>query len=226
MSFRSDDALDRLVSLLPLAHRQAGLSPGLRRVHQAFLRSLVERGRPLDDAELAAVAPGHDAAAATSVLVSLDLIVVNREGKPVGAYPLTVEHTAFEVTVNGNTIWAMCALDALSVAPVFDASVRIRSRCQVTGAEILVQMQGAHVTGASPGLDVQVGVWWRDAGPVAARALCAGIVFLRDQPAAVQWQAGRTTDHDFAPLPEAVGVGARFFAPLMASPEPLDAMAG
>ena len=223
MSQVSDYALNRLVSLLPLAGRQATLSPELRQLHQAFLRSMVDRGRPLNEAELAAAAPGHDAVAAVFTLESLDLIVMDREGRPAGAYPLTTEPTAFQVTVNGNTIWAMCALDAMSVAPMFDTAVTIRSRCPVTGAEILVEMQGGRVTTASPGPNVQVGVWWRDPGAVAARGFCPGVVFLRDKAAARQWQAGRTTDHDFASLSDAADVGARFFRPLMA-PQP--ALAG
>lgn len=157
MSKISDYALDRLVSLLPLAGRQATLSPELRQLHQAFLRSMVDRGRPLNGAELAAAAPGHDALAAVFTLESLDLIVMDREGRPAGAYPLTTEPTAFHVGVNGNTIWAMCALDAISVAPMFDTAVAIRSRCPVTGAEILVEMQGSRVSTASPGPNVQVG---------------------------------------------------------------------
>ena len=216
MSKIADYALNRLLSILPLPQRQATLSPELRKLHQAILRSLVERGRPLTRAEMAAAAPRHDPFAAVWTLASLDLIVLCPGGNPVGAYPITTEPTPHEVCVNGNSIWAMCALDAVSVAPMFDAEVAIRSRCPDTSAEIRITMRGSTVLNISPGPDVQVGVWWRDPGAVAARSLCAGIMFLRDRTAAAHWQGGRTGDHDFATVAAAVEIGERFFRPLLA----------
>jgi len=216
MSQVTDYALNRLISLLPLPQRQATLSPELRKLHQAFLRSLVERGRPLTEAEIAAALPGRDAFAAVWTLSSLDLIVLDRHGRPAGAYPVTTERTPHEVSVNGNTIWAMCAFDAVAVAPMFNAEVAIRSRCPVTGDEIAVSMKGNDVISISPGSDVQVGMWWRDPGAVAARNFCPGLMFLRDRTAAVQWQGGRVADHDFATIATMAEVGARFFQPLLA----------
>ena len=216
MSQVSDYALNRLTSLLPLPLRQATLSTELRQLHQQFLRSLVERGKALTNEEIAAVAPGHDAFAALWTLASLDLLVLDRSGRPIGAYPLTTERTPHEVHVNGNTLWAMCALDAVSVAPLFDADVDVRSRCPVTGVEIVIRMHGADIVHISPDSDVQLGVWWRDPGAVAARNFCPGVVFLRDKAAAAQWQGGRSEDHDFAPVTDAVDVGTRFFRPMLA----------
>ena len=224
MSQATDYALNRLSSLLPLAERQATLSPELRKLHQQFLRSLVERGRPLTEEEIAAAAPGRDAFAAVWTLSSLDLIVLDRSGKPVGAYPVTAERTPHEVRVNGNSIWAMCAFAAVAVAPTFNAEVAIRSRCPVTGDEIAVSMKGNTVISVSPSPDVQVGVWWRDPGAVAARNFCPGLMFLRDQKAAVHWQGGRIKDHDFGTIADMAEVGARFFLPLMAE-APVPAMA-
>lgn len=215
MSQVVDYALNRLLGLLPLAARQATLSPELRKVHQAFLRSLVDRGRPLAEAEIAALAPGHDALTAIWTLASLDLLVLGRNGQPAGAYPVTTEMTPHQVTVNGNAIWAMCAMDALAVAPMFNTKVTVHSRCPITGVEIMVKMSGASLLEVLPGPDVKVGVWWRDPGAVAAKNFCPGVMFLRDSAAALRWLGDSTSDHDFAPLADAVQIADRFFHPLV-----------
>jgi len=219
----TDYALTRLRSLLPLAERQRTLSPELQKVHRSILQSLVHRGRPLNLTECGRTAAGYDAATAILMLASVDLVVVDSHGNPAGAYPLTTVTTPFEVTVDGNTIWAMCALDAVSVAPTFDVTATIRSRCPVTGISIDITMQGNRIVETSPGTEPQVGVWWRDPGPVAAQGFCPGVVFLRDAAAASQWQAGRM-DHEFVSLVDAVEIGERFFRPLLESrPELVEA---
>lgn len=215
MSTLRDAMFHRLNDLLPLAERQATLAPDLRRVHQQILRSLVERGRPLSIPEIAEMVPAHDAFAAIWTLKSLDLIVLDALGHPAGAYPVTVEQTPHEVSVNGNKIFAMCALDAVAVAPMFDTRTEIRSRCAVTCDEIAITMKGSEIVTMTPGPDVQIGVWWRDPGSIAARNFCPGIMFLRDRVAAEKWRGSRTADHDFAPVSEAVEVARRFFLPLI-----------
>jgi mercuric reductase len=222
MSPVADHVLNRLTALLPLPARQAALPPELRKLHRSFLRSLVERGRVMTESEIAAMAPGGDGSAAIWTLASLDLIVLGMTGAPVGAYPVTTERTPHEVTVDGTRIWAMCAFDAVSVEPMFGTPVVTRSRCPVTGAEILIEQRGGRIATVRPSPAVQVGVWWRNPGAVAARNFCPGIMFLRDTTAALQWQAGLTVDHEFCSLEDAVEAGARFFRPLLEQrmPEP------
>jgi hypothetical protein len=212
MSEMADTALARLVSSLPLATRQANLPRPLRLLHQAILRSLAERGRALSHAEIQALVPDHSPSVALWTLASLDLVVLKHDGSLAGAYPLTTEPTPHEIGVNGNWLWAMCAMDALAVAPLFDTSVEIGSECPITGAKIRLWMTGEQVLDAKPGPDVQLGIWWRQPYTNAARNFCPGVMFLRDVDAAQAWRDGRA-DHDFAPLPVAVDVAARFFRP-------------
>ena len=226
MSEVADHALARLVSLLPLASRQASLPRELRVLHRAILRSLAERGRPLSDPEIQALMPDHSPSVVLWTLAAEDLVVMKHGRTLVGAYPLTTEPTPHEVLINGNRLWAMCAMDALAVAPLFDASVDIASECPVTGAAIRLSMKGEQLVDVTPGPSVQLGIRWRDPYTCAARNFCPGIMFLRDVEAAQRWQNGRVADHDFAPLPVAVEVAARFFRPFFVdAPAPAYAMA-
>jgi len=215
MSTLADYVVARLSAVLPLASRQAALPSALRAVHRTILRSLVDHGTLPDDAQLAAIAPGHDPYLAVWTLAANDLVVVDAHGRLTGAYPLTTERTPHVVTLNCHQLRAMCAFDALSVAPMFDTRAVVRSRCPITGEAIEIVQEGSWVVTATPSLDVQVGVWWRDPGTCAARSFCPGVVFLRDRQAAERWQAGRGADHDFAGLDDTVEAGARFFRPLL-----------
>lgn len=215
MSTISDHVVTKLTGMLPLTQRQAALAPELRQIHREFLRSLVERGRPLTRPEIAAMAPGGDATSAIWTLAANDLIVLDAHNRPVGAYPVTLEETPHVVNIGGNSLWAMCAFDAVSVAPMFGKDVTVSSRCPVTGAAIHLEQKNHTIVTALPSRDVQVGVWWRDPGAVAARNLCPGIVFLRDRAAAEAWQAGDPANREFAGLEDAVEAGSRFFSPLI-----------
>jgi mercuric reductase len=218
MSRISDYTVNRLTGVLPLADRQAALPPKLQQLHRAFLRSLVDRGRPMTRAEIAAIAPGGDATAAIWMLAANDLIVLDAHGNPVGAYPITTQETPHKIQMGATAIWAMCAFDAAAVAPAFDQHVVVTSRCPITGEEIVVEQRGTTILSAHPSGDIQVGVWWRDPGACAARNFCPGVVFLADRPAALKWQAGDPKNREFAGIADAIEAGAAFFRPLVGPP--------
>jgi hypothetical protein len=218
MSKISDYTVSRLTGVLPLADRQAALSPQLQHLHRAFLRSLVERGRPLTHAEVTTLAPGGDATAALWALAADDLIVLDQLGNPVGAYPLTVQQTPHRVQIGGTGIFAMCAFDAVAVAPAFEQKTIVRSRCPITGDDVVVEQDGTTLFSARPSGDIQVGVWWRDPGSCAARNFCPGVVFLADRPAALKWQAGDPKNREFAGIKDAIEAAAAFFKPVVGSP--------
>lgn len=213
MSDHVDRVLERLVSLFPLPLRQAALPAPLRRVHQSMLRSFVERGTALDDAT--ARTSDAERSRAIATLAAEDLIVVS-DDRVTGAYPFTTEPTPHQIVVNGHTLWTMCALDALAVAPVFDVEVSITSRCPVSGSAVEIEMRGDRRVSVRPGPGIQLGFAWRTPGTCAARNFCPGITFLRDEGALQQWREGQDVDHDAITLEEAVVVGVRFFGPLMA----------
>ncbi|MDZ7752840.1 MAG: alkylmercury lyase family protein [Gammaproteobacteria bacterium] len=213
---KTTSAVAKLNQQLPLTARQRRLPEPLAAAHRAMLRSLAERGRPLDAEELAALVGTRDTAGALERLGKDDLVVLNSDGTAVGAYPMTIEDTPHRLRVNGRPVHAMCALDAVSVGPMFDAEVAIESRCAVTGEPIRIRQRGAQILAAEPSDDVRVGVRWQQPEGHAAHSMCMEMVFLKDGETARRWLAtGEGEDKSQYTLDDAVAFGAGFFLPLV-----------
>jgi mercuric reductase len=225
-------ALQRLHDLLPLKERQESLDRPMLELHRAILRSLVEQGRPLTRAEIAKKLGSDDAAArAVAILGSYDLIVRNplrvrdtetnalvvldaKGGDVVGAYPITTEETPHKVSVNGNKLYAMCAVDALSVGVMFNTETLIQSNCHVTGAPVTIRQRGKEVLEANPP-DVRVGVRWQRLIDTCAHVMCRQMVFLRDEATAQAWLNTDPVSKELFTVPEAIMFGEAFFTPLL-----------
>lgn len=234
---RLGECLRHLHDLLPLKERQQSLVAEHKRVHQAILRTLVEEGRALSRGEIAAMLGVSEerAASVIALLGSYDLVVRNElavtdahtgrlvildamGGDVVGAYPVTTEETIHHVHVNGQNIFAMCAVDALAVGPMFGVDVEISSQCAVTGDSVQVRQRGPQVLGASPSAErIRVGVRWQRPTTCAAHVLCRQMVFLRDLEVAREWAGGDPVTKELFTLPEAIAFGDAFFRPLMDS---------
>lgn len=209
-------AVDKLNSLLPLAARQQQLDAELQELHRAILNAFVEQGRPLPITEAAAHLSQHSVEQAFQILAQNDLIVLDVEQQMImGAYPLTYEVTPHVVEVNGHAINAMCALDALSVAPMFGVETSIKSSCAISGTPVSIHMQGEQVTATDVTDDLYVGIRWQAPCGAAAHSLCRDMVFLLGQEAAEKWQQRSETEGSVFDLATAVAIGSEFFRPLL-----------
>lgn len=209
-------AVDRLNSQLPLKTRQDQLPAVLKAAHQNVLYSMAKSGRPPSLEELAQQLGIENIAAALQRLGSDDLVVLDAEGnQPLGAYPITNEQTPHKISINGHTIYAMCALDAVSVAPMFETKVQIDSSCHVSNTPISIRMQGSDILEALPSEQVTVGIRWQMPSEVAAHSMCMEMVFLKDRQTAQAWQDGDIENISLFTLPEAVAFGQAFFMPLL-----------
>jgi mercuric reductase len=210
-----NDALDRLNSLLPLASNQQRLPAALRELHRLILQGFAEHGHaPSREAmaERLADVPLDDA---LQQLAADDLVVLSPDRREVtGAYPFTIEERVHTVSINGRQLHAMCALDAMSVAPMFDAVTTVCSRCHVSGEPVEVSMQGNRVTSSRPDRP-WFGIRWQGTSGCAARSLCLDMVFLRDEATARAWQAQDSENISILDLQSAVRLGAAFFCPLL-----------
>ncbi len=229
-------ALLHLNDLLPLKARQDSLTPENRKLHRSILQTLVEKGRVMSEDEIAKVA-GSPAAgrSAVALLGAYDLVVrgpltvtdarTGREvvvdaigGEVVGAYPVTTEVTPHRITVNGHSIYAMCAVDALAVAPLFGGEVRIDSVCHVTGEPIHIAMKGKKIVECKPcsAEEMRIGVRWQRVTTTAAHGLCRQMVFLKDAATAAKWQSRDPGSIDIFTSAEAMDFAEAFFRPLLA----------
>ena len=208
-------ALDKLNSLLPLKARQSQLEPQLRDLHIAILRYFASAGQPMSRDQVAQQLGGDDVDAALGRLADDDLIVLSPDRQRItGAYPFSAEERTHAVLVNGHTVHAMCALDALAIAPMFETATRIDSRCHITSTPIEIRMQGEELLTAKPG-DVRIGIHWQGTLGCAAQSLCMEMVFLGDAEIAQRWQQQDSDNTDLFELPDAVRFAAAYFRPLL-----------
>lgn len=208
-------AVDRLNRQLPLKARQDQLSPVLKTLHQMILHSLAMRGTvPVFD-EMAELLGESQRASAIQTLANRDLIVLDASNtEVVGAYPLTTEVTPHRLRIGSHSLCAMCALDAVSVAPMFATEVKIDSHCHVTGGAVHIHMHGSEVIASAPA-EVLVGIRWQRPCGVAAHSMCTEMVFLNDRPSAQQWQGDKVDTISLFSLNEAIAFGRAFFMPLL-----------
>lgn len=74
-------------------------------------------------------------------LASEDLIHFDSAGEITVAYPFSGRPTVHRVEIEGRTVYAMCALDALGIAQMIGRPIDITSRDPVTADEISVGLQ-------------------------------------------------------------------------------------
>lgn len=223
--------LNHLESLLPLPRRHRELSPALRSVHRMILQSFVDTGKPPTQARIAAIL-GSKASAlvALGTLQAADLVVLsapapfNERTKQfvaeptaeiTGAYPMTTNATVHKVTSNGQVVHAMCAVDALSISPMFNRETLIESKCHVTGTLIRIRQTGARVMEAMPSADIRVGIRWQSLQGCAAKTICTEMAYLRDAETAEKWRKTDPDSIDILTLDEAIELGTAFFVPLL-----------
>ncbi len=210
-------AVDKLNGLLPLAARQQQLDAELRELHRVILGTFVEQGRPLPITAAVGHLSQHSVDEAFQILAQNDLIVLDVEQQMImGAYPLSYEVTPHVVEVNGHAINAMCALDALSVAPMFEVESDIKSSCAMGGSPLSIHMQGEQITSVDMEDDLYVGIRWQAPCGAAAHSLCRDMVFLLGQEAADKWRQRSDIEGSIFDLPTAVAIGSAFFRPLLA----------
>jgi mercuric reductase len=215
MDATARDGFARLTKIIPLATRQAALPPAWRAAHRAILVGYAVDGRPPRRADLAAMPGIDDADALLARLDGDDMVVLDATGEIAGAYPFTSEATPHTVTLGDATLHAMCAVDALSVAPMLGCTARVDSRCAVSDVPVCVAMDGLAVTECTPA-ELWVGIHWAPACGHTAHSLCRQMLFLAGGANAEAWQATAPEARRCYTLRQAIDLGAAFFVPLLA----------
>ena len=211
MDSKTDTALRRLESILPLHSGLQSLGSEDAALYCRLLDSYVQRGRTLSRDEVAGLV--GDAEATLNRLVDSRLIVLDADGNTAGAYPFTSQQREHRVHINGVMVHCMCALDALAVSPMFGLPAVIESVCRVTGQAIHLEQNGTSLDGT---LNACFGIDWGAAAGdvVCAESLCLEMMFLADTDVAGRWRAGSPQTRETFDLPAAVEFAAAFFVPL------------
>jgi len=212
MDNKVNTALERLDAILPLLSGLQSLSNEDAGLYCKLLNNYVEQGRTLTRDEVAGVV--GNAEQALNNIVDSKLIVLDSEGNPAGAYPFTSQEREHKVHINGVIAHCMCALDALSVSPMFNKPTVIDSECRVTGDRIHIEQNGTTFTDGT--LDAWFGINWGAAAndTVCAESLCLEMMFLANEEIASQWLAESPDTREIFDLQSAVEFAAAFFVPL------------
>jgi len=130
--------------------RTARLSQPEREFYFWILRQFAAAAPPDRGAMRAAARRiGLDPDNAFAALGRDDLVHADESGRPVVAYPFSAEERGHRVLIDGkHRVQAMCAIDALGIAPMLDLAIEIVSRDPLSGGEIWVR------------LDPAEGAWW------------------------------------------------------------------
>ena len=214
MNTKVQKAVDRLNKILPLTERLKKLSDEDANIYQLILKSYVELGRTLNKDEIAEHVKDIDATIDT--LRSNDMVVFDSSDEPVGAYPFTMEQREHKVKVNNHTVHSMCALDALSVSPMFGQKTHIDSKCHETGAPISIDQFNQTISNSAENKEVRFGINWNSAANnCCATSLCTEMIFLKGRETADKWLAADSENREFFTLDEAIDFSTQFFKPLL-----------
>lgn len=199
-----ESALEKLNTLLPLRERQQGLQLKYRESHRNILNTFSKEGKSPDNIEQSIL----------NILSENDLVVLGDNGEVVGAYPFSLRETAHQFFNESINLYAMCAFDAVAIAPVFNIKTNIISRCHLSNEIIEITQNAKHVTNVQPSKNIYIGIRWQSAGSCAADNLCMEMVFLKDEQTAIQWQ---NNDEDFSifALKDAIKFAVNYFKPLL-----------
>ena len=212
MNTKVNTALKRLDSILPLVSGLKSLSGDDAALYCKLLNSYVQQGRTLTRKEVGELVDDVDQVLKN--IVSSKLIVLDADGNPAGAYPITSEEREHKVHVNNVTVHCMCALDALAISPMFNTPTVIDSQCRVTGEKIHIEQNCTEFSGGT--LDAWFGINWGAATSdiVCAESLCMEMMFLANETVAHEWVAESPDTREIFDLLSAVDFAAGFFVPL------------
>ena len=214
MSLKIENAVDQLKKILPLADRQKNLNHETANVYQMILSSYVLQGRTLNKSEISEQVGNLDQVIKT--LRMNDMVVFDANDEPVGAYPFTMEPRDHKVSINGHTVYAMCALDALAISPMFKLKTHIDSSCHVSGASISIDQLDREVLNRAENTPIHFGINWNSAANnCCATSLCSEMIFLKNKEIAQAWFIEDSQNREIFSLDEAIDFASQYFAPLI-----------
>lgn len=170
--------------------RLSALTGGERRLYRSILTSF-RAGTALGRDELAELASRLDLELepALARLAREDLVHADEHGSILVAYPFSGRPTAHRVFFDGHEVYAMCAIDALGIAPMLGEAIEICSRDPLTDEEINVQLEPDGQGSWRP--REAVVVCGTAGGGDACSGCCPVLNFFASTTSAQRWLASR-----------------------------------
>ena len=129
---------------------QPAATPPEDTVRAAVLRRLL-RGEPVDPASVAAEAHVSLPTVAQALAsLSASGAIYLADGAVAAAYPLSAVPTEHRVRLDGATVYACCAIDALAVPAMANRAGTIASRCAYCGTDITVALREDRLISSEP----------------------------------------------------------------------------
>lgn len=140
MSSTQDEGV-RTLARAGTAERLEALTPATRELHRMVLHSFMENGEPPDHDQLRAMAAKlHiEMTNALARLAEADLVHTDDSGRVLVAYPFSGRPLGHAVHLDGVTVEAMCAIDALGIPLMTGRDAVITATDAATDAPIRVQ---------------------------------------------------------------------------------------
>lgn len=193
---RFQSAMQQLTEEFPLQHRVTNALPEIQAAYVQVLRHWLEQAAP----------PGRDivSAAALDALAAMDAVVVDAHG--IGCYPFSARDTGIRAHIEGKSVWAMCALDALAIARLNHKASRVTARCTACRCHLTIPVaaNGSVEQAACEGIRVVRLPHGPQGGPCCEN-LCSTIRFLCKHCSVPSGVESYT-------LPEAAALGNNLFA--------------
>ena len=192
--------------------RALTIGAGALRLYRALIDTVLATGALPDDRALRATTglDGAALAAGYEELVAADWAGRGAGGALTALYPFSLVPTPVRVTLDGVTRDAMCAIDALGVAPLLDHPTTIASVCVVCGAALALAVAPDGPRLASP---PGIGVVQRRAVGPAHLNRCGAIRFVcSPEHGAAHVAASGDPDDTFLPLDAAFARARTIFA--------------
>jgi len=210
-----DAAVQRLARILPLKKQLDELSPAQAKIYLAVINSFYRNGRAALVSELNQV--DANATAILAQLAEKDMLTLDHRAEVKGCYPFTMEPRVHRIELNGHRVHAMCAMDALAPAAMFDCRSVVTSECAVTAQPVRVELEGERIINTGQVSDLHFGINWAAANACGScsESLCTEMLFLKDAATAEAWQEQDAENREIFTLAQAVQFAKGFFTPLM-----------
>ena len=171
------------------ASRRARLSASERELYFWILRRFASSGPPSHpELEDAADRLGTGLSSALTTLAREDLVHADNAGDITVAYPFSGRPTAHRVRLaDGHAVCAMCAIDALGIAPMLGQRIQINSRDPLRGAQIEIELTPDGEAGRQP--EEAVVVCGASGHGVSSSSCCPVLNFFASTASAEGWLA-------------------------------------